>query len=381
MYDDVKQHVQERNAYVTDPKQWDLSKPLPYPTESTKQELNPERVNEALGEALQYVTPGGKLAALAGTMIPKRMAQEATKLYSTAKKHPMNMKMFQATQGAQEIERIAKEAKEYAEMSLDPSIKASEKYKKTGFYKDPMGAEKYYLEDYRARLHNSDTLDYLTRLYDEAKFTQTPSLGTQKLERILSHPTLYQLNPSLRNIRVGAEDFGDRFTYGKYSPSKDTIFINPQYFENLPGPVKQERTLETILHELTHGIQDRYNLQRGGSPEDFKKMGLNDMDAMRAYRRLYGEVEARFAERTHGLTQDDLRFGNVPKGMREMVVKEGDISEEGIKSLKPKQIGSEELLHEIDLPTLLLFRDPEVIMNRKGDIVDVIERLRGMSGL
>lgn len=78
------------------------------------------------------------------------------------------------------------------------------------------------------------------------------------LSDILDHPELFALDPSLKNIRVGPS-MGYKGAF--YNSGQDYIGIG--------ADSRPTDFLSTLLHEIQHGVQARYNMVGGGNPNMF----------------------------------------------------------------------------------------------------------------
>ncbi|CAN5813034.1 hypothetical protein BH20PSE1_BH20PSE1_00880 [soil metagenome] len=125
---------------------------------------------------------------------------------------------------------------------------------------------------------------------------------------VLTHPTLFENYPSLRQVELQFAFKLPANVHGGFDPKQNAIVLN----ENLT----QEQALSTILHEIAHIIQAVEGFARGGNPTDkdfvasAAAIGIDTADkkAMTsAYRRLLGEVEARDVQARAGLTAEELR--------------------------------------------------------------------------
>jgi hypothetical protein len=76
---------------------------------------------------------------------------------------------------------------------------------------------------------------------------------------ILDHPELFSRVPELADLPVEASLGG--FGGGSYSPARDKIFLQANSSE--------DKFLNVLLHEVQHGIQNRYGMTPGGNPGMF----------------------------------------------------------------------------------------------------------------
>ena len=329
------------------------------------------------------VVPNLKLPILAGTVVTKKVAEKALEYVRAAARHPANAKMFDLLTGSKGIKETARDVENYAKLKtigVDaeaaqypniPDIEDRILYNATGFYKDPEGVVKYWVPD------KDVTLDMG---YEDLK-KATAQGSSVKLHTVMNHPELFALEPNLRHTRVQVGDIGEITQYGDYSEKEDLIRLNSRYFDRFANKpdYQKSRIIEALLHENTHKLQSLANTQRGASSSVFKKMGLDPKDAMAAYRRLYGEVEARLPEGYWTSSRSQMRHTYLPDKMYSEVVPEREISEPGLKKLSMKQKDSDEPLHELNPTTLMLLRSGEPKFDEAGKFLNIEELLRGIS--
>jgi hypothetical protein len=76
---------------------------------------------------------------------------------------------------------------------------------------------------------------------------------------ILDHPELFSRAPELADLPVEASLGG--FGGGSYSPARNKIFLQANSSE--------DKFLNVLLHEVQHGIQNKYGMTPGGNPGMF----------------------------------------------------------------------------------------------------------------
>lgn len=112
-----------------------------------------------------------------------------------------------------------------------------------------------------------------------------------RLEDVLDHPDLMYAYPHLRNIEVVTHKGGGH-TKGAYYPGKNKISIA----ENLTP----EEAKSTLLHEITHDIQNYEGWNHGAnSSEEIKKYALQQEKIM-------GQIEGINAQMKEALNAGDL---------------------------------------------------------------------------
>ena len=352
------------------------------------------------------VVPNLKLPILAGTVVTKKVAEKALEYVRAAARHPANAKMFDLLPGSKGIKETARDVENYAKLKtigVDaeaaqypniPDIEDRILYNATGFYTDPEGVVKYWVPDKDVTLDMGyEDLKKATapkKIKERVYSVDTKQFVDQEIElpgktlplhAVMSHPELFALEPNLRHTRVKVGDIGEITQYGDYSEKEDLIRLNSRYFDRFANKpdYQKSRIIEALLHENTHKLQSLANTQRGASSSVFKKMGLDPKDAMAAYRRLYGEVEARLPEGYWTSSRSQMRHTYLPDKMYSEVVPEREISEPGLKKLSMKQKDSDEPLHELNPTTLMLLRSGEPKFDETGKLLNIEELLRGIS--
>ena len=95
---------------------------------------------------------------------------------------------------------------------------------------------------------------------------QMPKPGMYTQGELLDHPELFERFPHLKEGTVKVVDKADDSHRGSYSPDTDDIEINLPRFIDSPNP--GGGVVGTNLHELTHRLQNDYDLP-GGSNQAF----------------------------------------------------------------------------------------------------------------
>jgi hypothetical protein len=116
------------------------------------------------------------------------------------------------------------------------------------------------------------------------------------LKNVLHHPELYKHQPDLQNVQVRFDTtLGDNF-HGMFEPDLNKISLNPN---TLHG---DESFLNTLVHEVQHGVQDHNNWAPGINPEAAKlsydeagaliRTGVNEGNQiMDTHQRLFAHLE------------------------------------------------------------------------------------------
>ena len=170
----------------------------------------------------------------------------------------------------------------------EAGAKTDDILRSTGWFKGMEGKWKYEIPD------------------DTSRFSTGPMTGgkTVNAPAVLDHEALYAAYPHLRQTKVGpmpADVPGN--TVGMFQgpafPSGGQMFLN------------QGARKDTALHELQHAIQEQEGFGLGGSPVN-KAMSSTD-DAIHAYRRMAGEIEARNVQKR--MTMNPERRQELPPWM------------------------------------------------------------------
>lgn len=205
---------------------------------------------------------------------------------------------------------------------------------KTGWYHAPDGQWKWTLSDKGADLNKDAFLTYTTGgtggfggpTSGEKEEVALKPGGPRKLPDVLSHPTLYQTYPQLKDATVdrlpqAAKDNG---ALADYESTTNTV----RFADNRP----KEEIVSSLLHELQHGVQGFEGFGQGGSSSLFLPTDVylgrrpatqeeNDK-AFENYKRLAGETEARQVERqynTRDWTQAPTRLEGFPVAEKQIV--------------------------------------------------------------
>jgi hypothetical protein len=121
---------------------------------------------------------------------------------------------------------------------------------------------------------------------------------------ILRHDEFFAAYPEFATIpasyspNVGWQGFAE----AAYSPAGIEVYARP------------DDAIPAFLHELQHGIQSVEGFERGGSPAMFSDPSLASQmlpseDALSAYKRISGEVEAREVEKRFRRNMSNIRPG------------------------------------------------------------------------
>jgi hypothetical protein len=120
-----------------------------------------------------------------------------------------------------------------------------------------------------------------------------PMNDIQKLPQILNHPELFTAVPDLKNVRV-VSGFG-QFRGASYIPGEDVIRMGA---DNSP-----ESYIKTLLHEVQHAIQHRFNMNTGGSPSGF----LSDPKALKEAKTHFASQQKSFNKLKEKYNDSELK--------------------------------------------------------------------------
>ncbi len=136
---------------------------------------------------------------------------------------------------------------------------------------------------------------YDTWEHERRRLSAKAKRGTVKLYNILSHPTLFEAYPWLRNITVRFADLGKN---QRAAAIADMIFIN----KRLP----KDKVKRSLLHEIQHLIQEEEGFARGASIEYWEN-AMPTKNARDLYMNTDGEIEARQVQERMDWTDSQRR--------------------------------------------------------------------------
>jgi len=176
--------------------------------------------------------------------------------------------------------------------------KAPEIFNQTGWYRAPDGQWKWTLSDKGADLNKDVFQTYSTGGGTEEVALKLKGSETRKLHEVLSHPSLYETYPNLKNATVTRlpPEIAHGGAMADYDPRTNTVRVADHRPKN--------EVLSAILHELQHGIQSLEGFSIGGAPTEFyspsdiqsaspEVAAVIRAKAQQDYSRLAGETEAR----------------------------------------------------------------------------------------
>lgn len=158
-----------------------------------------------------------------------------------------------------------------AERALAEGTDAAQVEKYTGIFRLPEniddGVLRTVLDDSKAKLRYSDTPDVKgVQRRQSAVTSNGPAVNVHisasdilKLPEVLDHPQLFAAIPELKKTRV-INEFGG-FRGAAYFPDDDIIRI--------ASDSSPENFIKTLLHEVQHAVQTKFNMNPGGSPRQF----------------------------------------------------------------------------------------------------------------
>ena len=188
--------------------------------------------------------------------------------------------------------------------ALELGGKAPEEIRQaTGWFKGADGNWRFEIGDRGAELNS------LWRQVPIGEPTHGVRLGS-----VLNHPELYKEYPELKNVLVKKTPAGGT-EWGSFDRRNNIMSIQEG--------MSPSDTLDTIIHELQHGVQGIEGWARGGSPTGLfeteaavkladkvggikalgPRVNLGDI-SYNIYKRLAGEVEARMAEARRLMTPE-----------------------------------------------------------------------------
>lgn len=113
---------------------------------------------------------------------------------------------------------------------------------KNGYVYDSVdGTRKYVLSDSDASMSNYQYQKLIDSMHD----------GEVPLSEIMDHDVLYRERPDAADVKVVAVDNLGPNVYGSYDPDSKTIYISSRALRD-----GKERTLDTLLHEAQHHVQN-----------------------------------------------------------------------------------------------------------------------------
>lgn len=159
-----------------------------------------------------------------------------------------------------------------AQTMIEDGYDMSSVLRETGWFKGADGKMRYELSDSDAEINN-DTLSRLA----------SGDLGATSLSFVLKHQELYSAYPMFRNYSVIVDDFTDNpTTQGYWDATNKVICLNRgTILKALGGDHTEffsEMLMDTLLHEIQHGIQTFEGFAKGANTTD--KFVLNLRDAL-----------------------------------------------------------------------------------------------------
>jgi hypothetical protein len=159
-------------------------------------------------------------------------------------------------------------------------------WKKTGWNVGPGGDWRFEIPDQGARLKAQAFWPEMTGMHiaDNDKVTLPAIQGTLKLPEVLNHPDLYEHYPGLREYNVAEDTTG---SLGHFNSQTKTFHVK--------AGGTAEDTMDTILHEVQHGLQGIESFPRGGQPAEFypkdEDFAQNYNDALRRYKPYFEDLQ------------------------------------------------------------------------------------------
>jgi hypothetical protein len=114
-----------------------------------------------------------------------------------------------------------------------------------------------------------------------------------RIAEILDHPELWKHNEiykRLKDIDVGTPSRMKDGVQGYYDPKNDLIAIRA---------ADKEQLISILLHETQHGVQAKFGMGLGSSPDTFAQPGRDFISMNALYRTTHGEAEARVVQSMH----------------------------------------------------------------------------------
>jgi hypothetical protein len=248
-----------------------------FPTTERMGELLPQTGNkgfkayESVGEYANPLTPAKKAVALSGALAPAgkvvgAMFVPALKLADKPKQQERIINQLNAGATPKELWKEHQVAVAPTRPKDDPStMKLLEEIndKDVKFKKDiPMMSQ---VDKSRYVRENFSPLQYAGAM-QRIVGMQMPKPGMYTQEDLLDHPELFEMFPHLRKGTVKVVDKADDSHRGSFSPETGDIELNLPRFMDTPNP--GGGVVGTNIHELTHRLQNDYDLP-GGSNQAF----------------------------------------------------------------------------------------------------------------
>lgn len=168
-------------------------------------------------------------------------------------------------------------------------------WQQTGWYRGADGMWRFEIADNEAEI-NQKTIDKAKRNITADKDFVTTTIG-----ELLEHKQLFAAYPALKKVSV-VVDLKGKFVKGTVLANV-TILKGRTVMFVAPKILDQTQKLKSVtLHEIQHMIQKIEDFARGGSTEEFIGRAT---DPGKAYRSLYGEVEARNTQARADLTKEE----------------------------------------------------------------------------
>lgn len=134
-------------------------------------------------------------------------------------------------------------------------------WKQTGLFKGADGIWRREIDDSSSKINPATPKNR----YDQGDEPNNPLLNPApmfaktKLEDVIEHPALFRKEADFPEMPVKSTGFNFGLS-GAFDEKTNTMYL---------AGARAKDVRSTVLHELQHRIQSKYNMNRGGSPEEF----------------------------------------------------------------------------------------------------------------
>lgn len=197
----------------------------------------------------------GSMLSVGGPL--KLAASQAAASGGVAKAMIVGAMKLQEKGGSVDAEAAKRMLTAEEKAGFDPKKYAAAVYDTTGVYEDK-GTLKSIISDAPAKLNMEGALDLRFGAKNGGYGSMEAPL---KIEDLISHPQLFELYPTLKQIKVYGDANLPPNTVGKFFAHTGEMALHPD--------VGAEEMRRIALHELQHGVQDIERFQKGGTPGQF----------------------------------------------------------------------------------------------------------------
>lgn len=194
-------------------------------------------------------------------------------------------------------------------------------WKKTGWNKTPDGRSYFEIDDSLAYIKNEFELDDFVKaeqkLLKEADGSYFPGSGVRlaenSLENTLDHPELFRQYPVLKDYRVewldGIESKGFVVNLqgqgGSFNPMTKTITVHID-----PAKGVTRDAMDTLLHEIQHGVQSLESWMNGGSTSEnfIRSLRWRLYDDQKAFATDKAKYDRQLIQLSYASKLDDVKY-------------------------------------------------------------------------